>query len=72
MGVPELITDGEDGFLEKPGDIAAQASRVVELLTNDDLHYRMGKAGRWTAAERFCTEKIIPQYERYYSQVIGE
>jgi len=27
-GVPELITDGEDGFLEAVGDIEAQAARV--------------------------------------------
>ena len=33
-GVPELITDKEDGFLEEVGDIAAQAARVVELLTD--------------------------------------
>src|SRR5689334_1468766 len=70
-GVPELITDGEDGFLEPVGDIAAQAARVVELLENDELHYRMAKTGRWNAAERFCTEKIIPMYERYYEQVLN-
>jgi N-acetyl-alpha-D-glucosaminyl L-malate synthase BshA len=70
-GVPELITDGEDGFLEAPGDIAAQAARVVQLLTDDDLHYRMRKAGRWNASERFCSDKIIPQYEKYYEDVIG-
>jgi len=70
-GVPELITDGEDGFLEAPGDIAAQAARVVQLLTDDGLHYRMRKAGRWNANERFCSEKIIPQYEKYYEDVIG-
>ncbi len=70
-GVPELITHGEDGFLEHPGDIAAQAVRVVQLLSDDALHYRMSKAGRWTASERFCTERIIPQYERYYEQVIA-
>jgi N-acetyl-alpha-D-glucosaminyl L-malate synthase BshA len=69
-GVPELVTHGEDGFLEAVGDIAAQAARVVALLTDDQLHWRMGKAGRWTASERFCTEKIIPQYERHYEQVI--
>jgi N-acetyl-alpha-D-glucosaminyl L-malate synthase BshA len=69
-GVPELITDGEDGFLEKPGDIAAQAARVVSLLTDEELHYRMRKAGRWNASERFCTDKIIPMYEKYYADVI--
>ncbi len=70
-GVPELITDGEDGFLEAPGDIAAQAARVTQLLTDDELHYRMAKAGRWNASERFCSDKIIPQYERYYEQVVS-
>jgi len=70
-GVPELITDGEDGFLERAGDIEAQAARVVALLTDEDLHYRMRKAGRWNASERFCTDKIIPQYEQYYRDVLS-
>jgi L-malate glycosyltransferase len=70
-GVPELITEGEDGYLEQPGDIAGQAARVVELLLDEQLHYRMAMAGRWNAAERFCTEKIIPQYEAYYRQILG-
>jgi len=70
-GVPELITDGEDGYLEAVGDIAAQAARVAALLADESLHYRMAKAGRWNAAERFCSEKIIPQYERYYQDVVG-
>jgi N-acetyl-alpha-D-glucosaminyl L-malate synthase BshA len=70
-GVPELITNGEDGFLENVGDVRAQAARVVSLLRDDDLHYRMAKAGRWNAAERFCTDKIIPQYEKYYEQVLN-
>jgi N-acetyl-alpha-D-glucosaminyl L-malate synthase BshA len=69
-GVPELVNHGEDGFLEGVGDIAAQASRVVELLSDDVLHHRMAMAGRWNAAEHFCTDHIIPQYERYYREVV--
>jgi N-acetyl-alpha-D-glucosaminyl L-malate synthase BshA len=69
-GVPELITHGEDGFLEAVGDIPAHAARVVELLTDDALHYRMSRAGRWNASERFCSDKIIPQYEKYYKDVV--
>ena len=69
-GVAELITDREDGFLEAVGDIAKQSARVVELLTDEDLHYRMRKAGRWNASERFCAEKIIPMYEKYYEDVV--
>ena len=70
-GVPELITGGEDGFLEAAGDVAAQAERVVALLTDDALHYRMAKTGRWNAAERYCPDKIIPLYEQYYRDVVS-
>ena len=69
-GVPELITDSEDGYLEQVGDIAGQAARTVELLSNDALHERMSKAARWNAMERFCTDRIIPQYEKYYADVV--
>lgn len=69
-GVPELITHGEDGFLEKVGDIQGQAQRAVSLLTDDQLHWRMAKTGRWNAGERFCTDRIIPQYEKYYRDVV--
>jgi N-acetyl-alpha-D-glucosaminyl L-malate synthase BshA len=68
-GVPELITDGVDGYLEAVGDIPAQAARVVAMLTDDALHERLSGAARWTALERFCTEKIIPLYEQYYEEV---
>jgi len=69
-GVPELITHGEDGFLEAVGDVQAQAARAVSLLTDESLHMRMAMAGRWNAAARFCTEKIIPRYEQYYEDVL--
>jgi len=69
-GVPELITDGEDGFLEKVGDVAGQAARAVELLTDEALHQRMAAASRKTALTRFCTERIIPQYEKHYEDVL--
>jgi N-acetyl-alpha-D-glucosaminyl L-malate synthase BshA len=68
-GVPELITDGVDGYLEAVGDIAAQAERVVRLLTDAQLHGRLSGAARLTATERFCTDRIIPLYEQYYADV---
>jgi len=70
-GVPELIVHGQDGFLEAPGDVEAQTARVVVLLRDDGLHSRMAAAGRHTAMERFSTEKIIGQYERYYEAVVN-
>ncbi len=70
-GVPELITHEVDGFTEAVGDIAAQSARVVQLLQIPELHTRMSAAARQTALTRFCTSKIIPQYERLYQDVLG-
>jgi glycosyltransferase involved in cell wall biosynthesis len=68
-GVPDLITDGVDGFMEPVADIGKQSERLIELLTNDHLHARISEAARHTAQTRFCTDLIIPQYERYYERV---
>jgi len=70
-GVPELILNGQNGFMEPVGDIAAQAARAVELLTDEALHRRVTAAGRQRALDVFCSERIIPQYERYYEQVVA-
>ena len=70
-GTAELIADGVDGFLEPVGDLAAQAARVVSLLTDDRLYERMSAAARRTAETRYCTSLIIPRYERYYEEVCG-
>ena len=68
-GVPELVTHGEDGYLEAVGDIAAQSARVIALLSDTSLHEKMAKAARHAAVSRFCTDRIIPQYEKYYEEV---
>jgi N-acetyl-alpha-D-glucosaminyl L-malate synthase BshA len=68
-GVPELVTHGVDGYLEAVGDISAQAARVMDLLSNASLHEKMAQAARQAAVTRFCTDHIIPRYERYYEDV---
>lgn len=71
-GVPEVITHGQDGFLEEVGDIEGQAQRMIELLSDPALRARMSRAARHSAESRFCTSKIIPRYEAYYQQVLDQ
>jgi N-acetyl-alpha-D-glucosaminyl L-malate synthase BshA len=70
-GVPELITHEVDGFVEKVGDVNAQAMRAIELLKDESLYGRMARAARQTAVERFATSQVIPQYEQYYRDVLA-
>ena len=68
-GVPDLITHGIDGFMEAVGDTASQARRLIELLSDPARYARISAAARHTATTRFCTDLIIPFYERHYEKV---
>jgi N-acetyl-alpha-D-glucosaminyl L-malate synthase BshA len=65
-GLPEVVEDRKDGFLAPAGDVDAMAACALEVLTDDALLATMRKAARATAQARFCTTKIIPQYEELY------
>jgi glycosyltransferase involved in cell wall biosynthesis len=52
-GIPELVTDGANGFLVAPRAPAEIAQRVVELLEDPALRARMGAAGRLAAERKF-------------------
>jgi len=68
-GVPELITDGVDGYLCKVDAIDDMAAKAAALLSNLPRCQEMGQAARRTALERFTTELIIPKYESLYRRV---
>ena len=70
-GVPELITDGVDGFLDPIGDTDAMAAHAVSLLTDSSRYAQVSAAARRAAETRFATTLIIPQYEEYYEQVLS-
>ncbi|MCC6261986.1 MAG: N-acetyl-alpha-D-glucosaminyl L-malate synthase BshA [Bryobacterales bacterium] len=69
-GIPEVITQGEDGYLCAVGDIEAMAERAREILTDAPLRERFVRNGRHTAETRFSTQTIIPQYEAFYEDLI--
>jgi N-acetyl-alpha-D-glucosaminyl L-malate synthase BshA len=70
-GLPEVVTDGEDGYLVAVGDTEALAEAALRLLEDSRLHARVAAAARRTAETRFTTTTIIPQYEEFYRQIIG-
>lgn len=70
-GVSELVRDGVDGYLEAVGDTEAQAARALQLLTDPARHRRLSEAAQLAARTRFDSRHIIPRYEEYYREVIG-
>jgi L-malate glycosyltransferase len=69
-GVPEVIEHGKSGYLAEVGDVETMARYAIELLTDESRLRTMGKESRAGAQSRFCSSKIIPQYEDFYRRVL--
>lgn len=69
-GVPEVIEHGRSGFLAAVGDVEAMAKGAIEILSDETRLREMGKAARWEAQSRFCSSRIIPEYETFYERVL--
>jgi glycosyltransferase involved in cell wall biosynthesis len=72
-GVPEIISDGVDGYLVEFGDVAALANRIQLLLQRPDTADAMGQAGtRKVLAEHTWDHKIARIAEIYQSVVSSQ
>jgi len=69
-GVPEVIDHGKSGYLADVGDVETMARYAIELLNNEQQLREMGKQARAVALERFCSTKIVKQYEDFYRRVL--
>ncbi|MCX7825620.1 MAG: glycosyltransferase, partial [Verrucomicrobiae bacterium] len=68
-GTPDIITDGENGFLVPPRDVAALTARLEQVLSDDALRTRLADAGLRRIRERFCWEKILQEMEAIYARL---
>lgn len=69
-GIPEVVSDGESGFLSDVGDVEKMSKDTLRLLTDENLRREFGERGRTLAIERYSMSKIIPQYIAYYEKVV--
>jgi glycosyltransferase involved in cell wall biosynthesis len=70
-GNPEVIVDGETGFLVPSQNAEALADKLILLMKMPDVRRRMGKAGRARAVKLFSMQKAVMSYEKCYRQFIG-
>ncbi|MDA4123001.1 MAG: glycosyltransferase family 4 protein [Thaumarchaeota archaeon] len=56
-GIPELVYDGRNGLLVPPGDPAALAKALINILSNVDLARSMGEEALRMARTRFSWER---------------
>jgi len=67
-GMPEVVRDGETGFIVPPGNGAALANRISFLLGNRSVAAKMGTAARDCILERFTVNRMAAEYRDVYRQ----
>jgi sugar transferase (PEP-CTERM/EpsH1 system associated) len=69
--LPELLREGENGFLVAPGDVAALAKRLELLVTKHDLADRLGVAGKQLVQCDYSLAAMLRHYEELYLSLLN-
>jgi alpha-maltose-1-phosphate synthase len=69
-GIPEVVAEGETGYLVEPANAEELAARVNELLADPELARRFGLAGRKRAIEHFSWRAIAKRTAELYASLV--
>lgn len=69
-GIPEQVDDGQTGFLIPPGNAEAMATRITQLLEDDNLRYAFSCQAADTARRRFNLNRQVEDYLNWYSEIL--
>ncbi len=68
---PEIVTDGIDGLLIEPGDVAALQQALTVALTDRSLRLRLGRQARSTVETTCSTAVVADQLSAIYDRVLA-
>ncbi|KGK90398.1 N-acetyl-alpha-D-glucosaminyl L-malate synthase [Desulfosporosinus sp. HMP52] len=71
-GLPEVIKDGETGYLADVGDIYGMSEAVLKLLTDCSRYKSFSEQAANWAREAFPIDRAVRRYEAVYESVIQE
>ena len=70
-GIPEMINDGESGYLVPPKDPQQLAARLVSLLSDPQTARRMGRAGRDRVEAEFDLDRSVAAAQQAIEDVVS-
>ncbi|CAN5486685.1 N-acetyl-alpha-D-glucosaminyl L-malate synthase BshA [soil metagenome] len=68
-GLPEIIIDGNCGYMSNVGDVENMSKNAILILQDKTTHDRF-KANALIQAKKFDIDNIVPQYEKLYERLI--
>ena len=70
-GIPEVVIDGESGYLSEVGDVKEMSSNATEILSNENK-LLLFKENALKQAMKFDVKQILPRYEKMYKKCIDD
>jgi glycosyltransferase involved in cell wall biosynthesis len=71
-GVPEVVFDGQTGYMFEPGDSNGLAAAIMNLWTDREAYWKMCIRARKLIEERFDKESQFEQFLQHFQTVSGE
>jgi glycosyltransferase involved in cell wall biosynthesis len=71
-GVPDVVRDGEDGFLVEAGATGEVAERLARLAGDPELRRRMGERGRDRVLPRYAVKRLVDDVDELYRSLLSE
>ncbi len=69
-GIPDAITDKEEGLLIEAGDVDALADALTSLLADDNIRVKYANAAKQKYQHNFSPAVIIPQLKDIYKELL--
>lgn len=69
-GIPEIIVDGESGFLIPPRNSEKLAEAILNLIQNEELRNKLGENGYIRFKENFTIEKMVEKTISVYEEIL--
>ncbi len=68
--IPDVVREGDTGFVVPPRNAEALAERIEKLLTNPGLGQQMGTRGRRMVEDEFSLELMLDRLEEVYRKAL--
>jgi len=69
-GNPDVLSNGENGFIVPARDVSKLAFALTKLVENDDMRAKIGMKNRQKVEKDFQWSRTVEKIEKVYSEVV--
>ena len=71
-GVPEVVFDGETGYMVEPGDVAGLGAAIARTWSDQDAYRKMASEARRLMEQKFDKKVQFKAFIEYFEGVLSE